>query len=79
MNASIVDLRYKTKEILQAIDRNEIVSVSYHGKLKAKIIPVHSSDTDKKVTSHPFFGMFSDSLETPLETLSKLRGNRYDL
>lgn len=34
MKASIVDLRYKTAEILKALNLNESVSIMYHGKLK---------------------------------------------
>ena len=34
MNATIVDLRYKTKKILEALDRRETVTLTYHGKVK---------------------------------------------
>ena len=33
MKASIVDLRYKTTDILKALDRNESVTILYHGKI----------------------------------------------
>ena len=39
MKASVVDLRYKMNDILKALDRNETVSVLYHGKMKGVIIP----------------------------------------
>ena len=32
MKASIVDLRYKMKEVLAALKRNETVHILYHGK-----------------------------------------------
>ena len=35
MKASIVDLRYKMNTILKALDRNEAVTILYHGKEKA--------------------------------------------
>ncbi len=35
MKASIVDLRYKMKEILRALERRETVTILYHGKVCA--------------------------------------------
>jgi len=35
MNATIVDLRYRMKDVLRAIDRGETVTVLYRGKVKA--------------------------------------------
>ena len=35
MKATIVDLRYRMKDVLRAIDRGEIVTVLYCGKEKA--------------------------------------------
>lgn len=78
MKASIVDLRYKTNDILQAIERNESVTVLYHGKVKAVIKPVREK-TQAKVKDHPFFGMYRESEESVLEELEKLRQPRYDL
>jgi len=34
MNASILDLRYKTRDILAALDNREPVTILYHGKTK---------------------------------------------
>ena len=42
MEASIVDLRYRMKDVLRAIDRGETVTVTYRGKEKARLVP---SDT----------------------------------
>ena len=77
MNATIVDLRYKTKEILKALDRNEMVSVSYHGKLKGIIKPV-KAESVSSVEEHPFFGSLKVE-ESPLEIMERLRGDRYGL
>lgn len=78
MKASIVDLRYKTNEILKALDRNESVTVLYHGKVKGVIRPTRAK-TVSKIKDHPFFGMNQDSEETVLEELSNLRKTRHDL
>lgn len=77
MKASIVDLRYKTKDILKALDRKESVTVLYHGKVKGVIKPV-GTKTTIKISDHPFFGMNSESSKTVLEDLENLRKNRYD-
>lgn len=39
MKASIVDLRYKMNDVLKALDRNEQVTILYHGKIKGVIMP----------------------------------------
>ena len=78
MKASIVDLRYKTNDILKALDRNESVTVLYHGKIKGVIKPVKEK-SELKVIEHPFFGMYQDSEESVLKELENLRKPRYDL
>lgn len=78
MKASVVDLRYKMSEVLKALDRNEKVTVLYHGKIKGVLIPVERKKTEK-ISSHPFFGMSSqDNQKTVLEELDHLRKTRYD-
>ncbi len=78
MKASIVDLRYKTNDILKALDRNESVTVLYHGKIKGVIKPARKK-TVSKIKDHPFFGMTNNYDETVLEELAKLRKHRHDL
>ena len=78
MKASIVDLRYKTKEILKALDKNESVTILYHGKIKGIIKPAREK-TVLKIKDHAFFGMCRDSEETVLEELESMRKPRHDL
>ncbi len=78
MKASIVDLRYKTNDILKALDRNESVTVLYHGKVKGIIKPAREK-SELKVKDHPFFGMRSESETAVLEELENLRKPRHDL
>lgn len=63
MKATILDLRYRMNDVLKALERNEKVSISYHGKQKAVIISgrVHVAS---KVTQHPFFNMRKAGRET---------------
>ncbi len=78
MKASIVDLRYKTNEILKALDRNESVTVLYHGKIRGVIKPAREK-SELKIEDHPFFGMYGEPEETVLEELENLRKPRHDL
>lgn len=78
MKASIVDLRYKTKEILKALERNESVTVLYHGKVRGVIKPAKEVSVSK-VKDHPFFGMTSSPAKTVLQELENLRKPRHDL
>lgn len=52
MEASIVDLRYKTKDVLQSLERNETVKIYYRGKLKGIIQP--ATTKSKKKTKKRF-------------------------
>jgi hypothetical protein len=76
MKASIVDLRYKTKQILEALDRRETVSVLYHGKVKGRLVPAVSAER-KKVQDHAFFGMRKKDRTPVPEVMQALRGGRY--
>lgn len=75
MKATVVDLRYKMNKVLKALDRNEEVTVLYHGKAKGIIVPVEREH--KKIKDHPFFGMSSKDALSVSDTLKKLRKPRY--
>lgn len=78
MKATVVDLRYKMSDVLRALDRNEKVTVLYHGKVKGVLMPVERDKT-RKIISHPFFGMAAqDDQAAVLEELNSLRRSRYD-
>jgi antitoxin (DNA-binding transcriptional repressor) of toxin-antitoxin stability system len=75
MEASVVDLRYRMKEVLKALDRNERVSILYHGKLKGTIVPA-ARPARTKAAEHPFFAMCPGK-GTVAEEMERLRGGRY--
>lgn len=84
MKASIVDLRYRMKDVLKAIDRGEAVAVFYRGKKKAQLVPISKRKTTKKttLTSHPAFGMWKDreDMKDPVDWVRKIReGRKFDL
>lgn len=76
MKASVVDLRYRMREILKALDRNETVTILYHGKEKGVINPI-SHEKLRRVSDHPFFGMSREEGEPVESTMERLRGGRY--
>jgi hypothetical protein len=77
MEASIVDLRYKMKDVLEALERRETVQILYHGKVKGKIVPV-SPDQGLRIENHPFFGMKKGLKGNVADIMSSLRAKRYD-
>ncbi len=77
MQASIVDLRYKMNDILKALNRNESITILYHGKKKGLIVPTTKTPV-QHVTDHPFFGMHKTSKkESVPQTMKNLRKGRY--
>jgi len=81
MKASIVDLRYRMKDVLKAVDRGETVTVLYRGKEKARLVPIGAAGTEP-VAAHPAFGMWKDrsELKDPARWVRNVRrGRRFDL
>lgn len=58
MRATTKDLRFHTKEILDAAMRGEEVIITFHGKPYAKIVPIAESNQDNK--QNDFCGMWKD-------------------
>ena len=75
MKATILDLRYRMSDVLKALDRNETVSVLYHGKQKGVITPA-SVPRGIKVSAHPFFNM-RKGRKSVAEEIDALRQGRY--
>lgn len=90
MDASILDLRYKTKSLLNALEKRERVNILYHGKIKGVIHPFQKKEKDLKVSHHEYFGSLNpnenhtgndkggEDLKSVEEVMNQLRGNRYD-
>lgn len=77
MKASIVDLRYKSKQILAALERRETVRLQYRGKTKGYIRPAESEKSTLKVEEHPMFGSSTKASKSVEEQMDELRGSRY--
>ena len=76
MKATTLDLRYKMKDILRAIDRGETVTVLYRGKEKARLVPIETKpENELKPSDHPAFGMWKDreDMKDPVAYIRKMR------
>ena len=61
MEASVLDLRKKMREVIAAIDRQERVTLTVRGCCRAVIIPIPDASSGKiKVAELPAFGMWAD-------------------
>jgi antitoxin (DNA-binding transcriptional repressor) of toxin-antitoxin stability system len=79
MKASVVDLRYRMKDVLEALDRGETVTVLYRGKEKARLTPI-AGEKKGSLVSDPAFGMWKDraDLKDVPAYVRKLRRGRFD-
>lgn len=66
MKASFVELRTKSSEIIQALHRNERVTVLYRGKPAAIMQPIAGAGGREigNAADHPAFGLWADREET---------------
>ncbi len=82
MKATILDLRYRTKDVLKAVERGETVAVLYRGKEKARIVPSSLAQAKTKLQDHRAFGMWKNrkDLADVARFVRKLRkGRSFDL
>jgi antitoxin (DNA-binding transcriptional repressor) of toxin-antitoxin stability system len=83
MNATIVDLRYRMRDVLRAIERGETVTILYRGKAKAMLMPIAPASKAAiggvpKTKDQPLFGLWSDRdhLADPASYVRNLRKPR---
>ena len=77
MDASVLDLRYKMRDVLKALNRRERVRILYHGKVKGEIIP-SKSNRNLKTVNHAIFGSSKSKKVDPVELVSKMRRSRFN-
>ena len=58
MNATAKDLRFRSKELLETVNRGEEVVITFRGKPCAKLIPF--SDSVVKAGKNELFGIWKD-------------------
>ena len=79
MKATVLDMRRAPKKILDALARNETVTLSHRGKPLARIEPI-DSPRRCRAADHPGFGMWADrcDLIDPSAYVRDLRKGRFD-
>ncbi len=77
MQASVVDLRYKTKDILACLRRKQKVELTCRGKIEGIIVPVTEPSDRPPMSSHPAVGMWKDQAEPVPAMVKRLREPRF--
>jgi len=79
MQATAKDLRFHSKELLNAVSRGEEVVITYRGKPCAKLVPIGD---EKKAAAQPneLFGIWKDNVQTEDvdNYLRSIRKGRFD-
>jgi len=63
MHASAKDLRFYSKNLLDAVSRGEEVIITYRGKPCAKLAPIDKVDKNE-LQADPLFGIWKDHVPT---------------
>jgi len=72
MQATSVDMRFKTKQIFEALDRGERVDLLQRGRLKGCIVPA-SSRHKIKAEEHALFGSEKSDKRSVVKIVDDLR------
>ncbi len=81
MNATTLDLRYRTRAVLSSLDRGESVVITFRGKPRGVIAPyreMKATKDEQSILDHPFIGMWAGSGTTVGDEMNRLRGGRYN-
>jgi prevent-host-death family protein len=78
VKATVLDLRRNPKKILDAIERNETVTLSKRGREVAMIVPKQSPHA-ASIKDSPAFGIWKDrtDMEDPAHYVRELRKGRF--
>jgi len=74
MKTTLSELKYKIRDILQALERSEEITLLHRGKVRGVIMPAENTE---KVREHPFFGMKQNDSRPVSEIMDELRGSRF--
>lgn len=79
MEATILDMRRNPKKILDAIERNEVVTLTKRGKAVARIEPIRGGKRPS-AANHEAFGMWADrsDMADPVAYVREMRKGRFD-
>lgn len=79
MDATVLDMRRNTKEILDALERNETVILSKRGREIARIVPMKRATPATSLTDLPAFGMWKGrtDMADPSAYVRRMRKGRF--
>lgn len=80
MVATTLDMRYKTRELLDSIARGVQVIITYRGKKTCVLSPYKDASAGDygSVCNHPFFASSTGEAESVEDKMNDLRGGRFD-
>ena len=61
MKATAKDLRFYSKELLESVDRGEEVIITYHGKPRAKLVPINENKPAVIKEESQLFGIWKNN------------------
>jgi prevent-host-death family protein len=65
MKATAKDLRFRTKDLLDAVSRGEEVTITFRGKPRAKLVAYEEGITQEEAAgTKELFGIWKDRQET---------------
>jgi len=76
MNANILDLRYRMRKVLRALESREPVTVYHRGKVKGILFPV-AGKKQAKAEKQPLFGILARDTRPVRKIMEELRGGRF--
>ncbi|MGF1572968.1 MAG: hypothetical protein ACFCU1_07835 [Sumerlaeia bacterium] len=79
MKITFLELRRDPKKLLDALERNEQITLSRRGNIVAQVIPTPHQSKEVKVTQNPAFGMWAEDKETenPTQNVRNIRRSRF--
>jgi prevent-host-death family protein len=79
MDATVLDMRRNTKKILEALERNETVTLSKRGREIARIVPKKRATVGTSLKDLPAFGMWKDraDMADPSAYVHRMRKGRF--
>lgn len=77
MKASVMDLRYRTEEILRALDARQEITLTQRGTEKGRISPTEAKPrVHGSLLWHPAIGLWADCTESVPELIARIRKPR---
>jgi antitoxin (DNA-binding transcriptional repressor) of toxin-antitoxin stability system len=76
MQTTAKELRFNTSAVFERLDMGEEITITYRGKVKAKLVPINESTKGKKITPNKLFGMWVDKADDVDGYVRSLRNGR---